>query len=42
MCETVPYLCQTCLEVVGVAGFEPATPSSRTMLPWHKSLKIIE
>lgn len=27
--ECVPYLCQTCRKVVGVAGFEPATPCSQ-------------
>jgi len=26
----VPNLCQTCGKVVGVIGFEPTTPSSRT------------
>src|SRR5688500_7207354 len=30
-----------CANLVGVAGFEPATPSSRTSGPYPKSLKVI-
>jgi hypothetical protein len=36
----VPYLCRGASEVVGVAGFEPATPSSRTRCPHANYLKI--
>ena len=38
----MPYLCQTLGKLVGVAGFEPATPSSRTMHPWAKPLIGLE
>lgn len=34
----MPNLCQSLGKVVGVAGFEPATPSSRTTHPHPKSL----
>ena len=38
----MPYLCQTLGKLVGVAGFEPATPSSRTSYPGAKPLIILE
>jgi hypothetical protein len=37
----VPFLCQTSREMVGVAGFEPATPSSRTRYTPPKLLKLL-
>lgn len=36
---SVPFLCQRASKVVGVAGFEPATPSSRTSIPYRKTTK---
>ena len=35
---TVPFLCHEAVKVVGVIGFEPTTPSSRTRLPRPKLL----
>jgi hypothetical protein len=37
----VPFLCQTLGKLVGVAGFEPATPSSRTIYTSPKLLKLL-